>query len=88
MKVRSLECWFYYCLPCLAVFLLILMYISESSIAEPNQQVPLSAEEILHCKPGFQVPSIVLQLPDKSEFDLNKAIKQSPIVLIFYRGGW
>ncbi|MGR3218318.1 MAG: hypothetical protein ACUZ8H_00690 [Candidatus Anammoxibacter sp.] len=88
MKCRSLECRFFCFLSCLAVVLVALMCFSESAIAEPNHLVPLSADDITPCALGYKVPDIVLQLPDESEFDLNNAIKQSPVVLIFYRGGW
>lgn len=37
---------------------------------------------------GKSVPPLVLRTAADDPFDLNAAIKQRPVVLIFYRGGW
>lgn len=39
-------------------------------------------------KVGDKAPEFILKTIDGETFDLNKALKQSPVVLFWYRGGW
>ncbi len=50
--------------------------------------VAASAEDIRPLSVGITVPSLTLQGVDGKAFDLDKAIKRRPTVVIFYRGGW
>jgi len=51
-------------------------------------ELPGSAEEIRPLLIGATVPELTLRSADGSGFDLGKAIKKQPTILIFYRGGW
>ncbi|MCJ8276986.1 MAG: redoxin domain-containing protein [Bdellovibrionales bacterium] len=51
--------------------------------------IPLhGANKEIGLKVGTQAPSISQQDVDGKSFDLSKAAKKGPVVLVFYRGGW
>ena len=57
--------------------------------SEAYASVPASAELTHPLKTGARVPpGLVLAGTNGKPFDLDKAIKAKPTVLIFYRGGW
>jgi len=47
-----------------------------------------SAEAVCPIKVGMSVPSLILTTSEGQPFDVGKAIRQKPTVLVFYRGGW
>ena len=50
--------------------------------------VPNSPEEVKPLKVGDTAPKLTLKDADGNDFDLNAAIAQQPVILVFYRGGW
>lgn len=50
--------------------------------------VPTSADAVNPIKEGSSLPSIHLTTPEGTPFDLNAFVKEQPVVLVFYRGGW
>ena len=51
-------------------------------------QVSNSAEEVRPLLVGAPIPTAQFLTADGKLFDLNTAIKDSPAILMFYRGGW
>lgn len=45
-------------------------------------------EDICPLLVGASVPELELKTVEGGPFDLNKAIKEKPTIIIFYRGGW
>lgn len=50
--------------------------------------VPTSADAVNPLAKGSNLPSIHLTTPEGTTFDLNAFVKEQPVVLVFYRGGW
>jgi peroxiredoxin len=50
--------------------------------------VPLKAEDISPLLAGEQIPVLQLRKSTGEMFDLNKAVSETPTILVFYRGGW
>lgn len=65
-----------------------LMISEHVSAQEMTALVPTSAEAVCPLKPGMSVPPLTLHTSDGQAFDLNKALRAKPTVLVFYRGGW
>jgi thiol-disulfide isomerase/thioredoxin len=63
---------------------------AQTSTAGGQQQaaVPSSANEVRPLKAGSSIPPIHLTTPEGASFDLNAFVKDQPVVLVFYRGGW
>jgi hypothetical protein len=51
-------------------------------------EVPNSPQDVCPLLTGITVPELVLTSADGSPFDLMKAVKEQPAVLVFSRGGW
>lgn len=75
--------------------LLFLLFVStalqaQTSAAEGQQTtaVPTSADAVNPLAKGSSLPSIRLTTPEGDTFDLNAFVKEQPVVLVFYRGGW
>lgn len=56
--------------------------------SDSRMTVPTSAADVAPIKVGQSLPKIVLRTTENKRFDLNRAVKDKPAVLIFYRGGW
>jgi peroxiredoxin len=50
--------------------------------------IPSSAEAVTPLKVGKKIPAVNLNTPEGDSFNLNAFVKEQPVVLIFYRGGW
>jgi peroxiredoxin len=73
------------------VILLANVSAAESEVSmktDDSNSIPSKAEDIQPLSVGERVPSLTLEDADGAVFDLNKAIKKQPTVVIFYRGGW
>ena len=53
-----------------------------------NDEVPHSAEEVRPLLIGSQLPDIVYKTGNGSDFSLNEAASEKPVILVYYRGGW
>lgn len=53
-----------------------------------SHEVPNSPQGVCPLLTGMLIPELVLTSADGSHFDLMKAVKERPAVLVFYRGGW
>ena len=60
----------------------------DKALEEETHKVARSAEEICPILIGDSVPELTLRTVDGKLFNLNKALRNKPTVLIFYRGGW
>lgn len=75
-------------------FLLFLFFMATAVQAQKSPEektvtsIPLTAEAVNPLKEGSEIPSITLTTPEGKRFDLNSYVKEQPVVLIFYRGGW
>ena len=72
----------------MAVLLAIYLVHTNQTKALGDSEIPSKAENIQPLSIGSKTPSLVLQDADGVEFDLNRAIKKQPTVIIFCRGGW
>ena len=59
-----------------------------ASSSPSASKIPTQASDICPIKVGESLPDITLKDINGQSFDLNKAIKQAPTLLIFYRGSW
>ena len=59
-----------------------------ASGGEKTYAVPLSADGVDPLKKGSRIPDLSLTTPEGELFDLNAYVKDQPVVLVFYRGGW
>ncbi len=50
--------------------------------------VPRKAEDVQPIAVGAQLPSFTFVTADEKPFQLDDAIKQSPVLLVIYRGSW
>lgn len=50
--------------------------------------VPLRPQDISPLLAGEQIPILKLSKASGESFDLNRAVAQTPTILVFYRGGW
>ena len=50
--------------------------------------IPASAEAVNPLEKGSKIPAVNLVTPEGDPFNLNAFVKEQPVVLIFYRGGW
>ena len=68
---------------------LLLAFVS-LSLAPLDAQVelPVSPLEINPLLIGSTAPALVLTGVDNEPFDLTAAVKSSPTILVYYRGGW
>jgi peroxiredoxin len=57
-------------------------------MATRSRKAPNSAQDVCPLLTGMAIPDLVLKSAEGSRFDLAKAVKQKPTVLVFYRGGW
>jgi hypothetical protein len=53
-----------------------------------SREVPKSPQDVCPLLTGTVIPELVLTSADGNRFDLMKAVKEQPAVLVFYRGGW
>jgi len=37
---------------------------------------------------GMKIPEVSVRAADGSMFDLAKAVREKPAIVVFYRGGW
>lgn len=51
-------------------------------------EVAQSPGEIRPLLPGSSIPSVALATLEGEPFELEDAVREKPVVLIFYRGGW
>ena len=51
------------------------------------REVPNSPHDVCPLLTGMPIPDVAFRSVDGS-FDLMKAVKEKPAVLVFYRGGW
>lgn len=68
--------------------LLALLAIFALNTQSHAEEIPTKPEEIRPIMVGQSLPPITLTGADNKPFNLNKAIKQQPTLLVFYRGGW
>lgn len=66
---------------------------NSSKAAKPSKEIasvptPEKAEDISPLLIGESIPTVTLLDASGKNFDLNKAVAESPTILIFYRGGW
>lgn len=76
-----------------SLLLLLMMAIScqtQTSTGGKQQAaaIPSSAEAVNPLKKGSKIPIVNLVTPEGDSFNLNSFVKEQPVVLIFYRGGW
>ena len=70
------------------------MLISGCGTCEPPEdqadggQIPQKAEEVQPLLIGKALPKMMVRTGENEPFDLNAAVAEKPVVLIFYRGGW
>lgn len=50
--------------------------------------VPITAEEVRPLPEGSHAPAFVVRRPDGADWRFDPGRLQSPVMLIFYRGGW
>ena len=55
---------------------------------QPAAVVPISADAVNPLKEGSKIPSVSMTTPEGESFNLNAFVKEQPVVLVFYRGGW
>ncbi|UCF36605.1 MAG: hypothetical protein JSU96_17585 [Acidobacteriota bacterium] len=58
------------------------------SVLHAQQAVAERAELIRPLLPGTPVPELGLVRLDGEQFPLREESRKSPLILIFYRGGW
>ena len=47
-----------------------------------------SPEQVCPLLNGMKIPEVSIRAADGSMFELAKAVREKPAVLVFYRGGW
>ena len=52
------------------------------------EALPNSATEVTPLLIRAEVPAVALRTADGATFDLAKAVKKKPSIVVFYRGGW
>ena len=52
------------------------------------REVPNSPQDVCPLLTGMSIPEVTFTSADGSSFDLMKAVKEQPAVVVFYRGGW
>ena len=52
------------------------------------EKVPQKAEDVQPLLIGKALPKMMVRTGENEPFDLNAAVAEKPVVLIFYRGGW
>lgn len=50
--------------------------------------VPMTAEEVRPLPEGSSAPAFVVRKPDGADWRFDPGLLRSPVMLIFYRGGW
>lgn len=73
------------------LFLLFVNTALQAQTSASEQQataIPSSAEAVNPLKEGNKIPAVNLISPEGDSFDLKAYVKEQPVVLIFYRGGW
>lgn len=60
----------------------------KKSDQSPEKAIPLSADSVKPLQTGEKIPEVSLATAENVSFDLNEYVKDQPVVLIFYRGGW
>lgn len=60
----------------------------KKSDQSPEKTIPLSADSVKPLQTGEKIPEVSLATAENTTFDLNEYVKNQPVVLIFYRGGW
>ncbi len=72
----------------LSIFCALLLLNTGKSVAGSGYEIPLSAEETKPLNIGDKVPPVTLRSPENKELSLEDFYKQSPIITVFFRGGW
>ncbi len=57
-------------------------------IPQAHGAVPAAAEQVRPLSEGSLAPAFVARRPDGAEWRFDPGQLQSPVILIFYRGGW
>jgi peroxiredoxin len=70
------------------IYFLIIVSISGANPGSDKNKVANKAEEVSPLLIGEQVPDLTLKDSEGKNFELLKAVKEKPTVLIFFRGGW
>jgi peroxiredoxin len=75
------------------ILLLLCLLLSVPLFAQPTGSdakpaVPASAQDVQPLKQGSTLPPILLTTANGSPVALDTFLKQQPVVLVFYRGGW
>jgi peroxiredoxin len=53
-----------------------------------SRGVPNSPQDVCPLLTGMAIPELTFTSADGGIFELMKAVKEKPAVLVFYRGGW
>ncbi len=70
------------------IYFLIIVSISGANPGSDKNKVANKAEEVSPLLIGEQIPNLTLKDSESKNFELLKAVKEKPTILIFFRGGW
>jgi hypothetical protein len=53
-----------------------------------SERVAASPQDVCPLLNGMRIPEVVLNTAQDAAFDLSRAVRTTPAVLVFYRGSW
>ncbi|MRX41924.1 redoxin domain-containing protein [Flavobacterium sp. LC2016-23] len=68
--------------------LLFIFLVTLTSVANAQNTIAKSANDITPLIIGKKIPNLTLKLSDNTDVNISELLKKKKTVLVFYRGGW